>query len=86
MLIAGVSWVFTVFLFSPRSFYPFSPDAGKLGDTGGLNAAYTYVLIPVLLLDAGDRGLLEPEGPTAEGALDQMTTLSTHSLLPRDRA
>ncbi|KAI4591209.1 hypothetical protein MJG53_002258 [Ovis ammon polii x Ovis aries] len=67
-------------------FYPFSPDAGKLGDTGGLNAAYTYVLIPVLLLDTGDRGLLEPEGPTAEGALDQMTTLSTHSLLPRDRA
>ncbi|KAI4580369.1 hypothetical protein MJT46_001737 [Ovis ammon polii x Ovis aries] len=52
-------------------FYPFSPDAGKLGDTGGLNAAYTYVLIPVLLLDTGDRGLLEPEGPTAEGALDQ---------------
>ncbi|MXQ80386.1 hypothetical protein E5288_WYG006285 [Bos mutus] len=68
------------------SFYPFSPGAGKLGDTGGLNAAYKYVLIPALLLDTGDLSLLDPEGPTEAGTLDQMTTLSTHSLLPRDTA
>ena len=59
--------------------FPFSPSAGKLGDTGGLNAAHSYVLIPVLLPDMGDLSLLDPRAPLQQ---EHWATLSTHSLLP----
>lgn len=66
----------------PRSFYPFSPDAGKLGDTGGLNAAYTLVLIPVCFWTRVTEACTGARGPTAEEALDQMTTLSAQPTAP----
>ena len=89
-------WPDTLTLFSvwtgsslPSSFppaasfsFPFSPGAGKLGNTGGLKAAHSYLLIPVLLPDTSDLSLLDPRAPLQQ---EHWATLSRHSLLPHDR-